>query len=349
MLFRSNKNMKNLTFLLPLTISAAVALSACGGGGGGGGSTSGPVQNTIPTTTLSPISATNSALAASNAYAASALISNSSTSVTGVLTGVSIVGVNISTVAPALDLVNRAYNRSAPKLLTGVAMSETCSGGGTLSLTGTVRSESVASNGDTLTFAALNCIESGATLNGAFTITLSGISGTAFNSSAWSATLDTRFNAFSVAAGSEVVAASGDMKIAINQTSLNSASIGISGKSFQASVSKAGVNVATRTLTDYSATAGIQGNTITASANYTLSGNTSTLGKFEYSVKTAQPFVSTGGATTSSGSMIVNGASSSVTMTVVDANSVRLDYSAKGDGVITQTSTVGWAAFLSGF
>jgi hypothetical protein len=349
MLSRSNKIMKNLPFLLPLTIIAALALSACGGGGGGGGSVSGPVQNPIPTTTLSPISATNSALAASNAYVASTSISGSSASVTGVLTGVSIAGVNVSTVAPALALVNRAYNRSAPKLLTGVTMSQSCSGGGTLSLTGTVRSEDIASNGDTITFAAFNCIEDGATANGGFTITLSGISGTAFNSSTWTATVDTQFNAFSVAGASGVATASGDMKIAINQTSLNNASIGISGKSFQVSASKAGVNLATHTLTDYSATAGMQGNTITASASYTISGTTSTLGKFEYSVKTAQPFVSTGGAAPSSGSMVITGASSSVTMTVVGANSVRLDYSAKGDGVITQTSTVGWAPFLSSF
>jgi hypothetical protein len=47
-----------------------------------------------------------------------------------------------------------------------------------------------------------------------------------------------------------------------------------------------------------------------------------------------------------SGSLIVNGAGSSVTATVV-SNGVRLDYSAKGDGVVTQTSTLSWSDFLS--
>jgi hypothetical protein len=336
--------MKNPTFLLPLAIGAALALSACGGGGG----TSVPAApNTIPTTTLSSISAANSTKVASNAYAAYSSISDSSTSVTAALTGVSIEGLNISTVAPALDLINRAYRRGAPKLLTGITLSESCSGGGTISINGTVRSEEVASNGDTITISTVNCAESGAILNGAFTISLSGISGTAFTAGAWDVTMDVTFNGFSVGAGSEAVAASGDMKIVIKQASSVSNSLAISGKSFRASESKAGVNVATRTLTDYSATAATQGNILTAAANYTMSGTTGTLGQFEYSVKNLQPLVSIGGGTPTSGSFIVNGASSSVTMTVVDASSVRLDYSAKGDGVITQTSTLGWATFIS--
>lgn len=336
--------MKNSSFLLPLTLGAALILSACGGGGATPGSAS-PITN--PTTTRSPISAGNSTKVASNAYAANTSIGNSSSSVTAALTGVSIEGHSISTVAPALDMISRAYNRGAPKLLTGVALTETCSGGGTVSINGKVKSDLVASNGDTLTVTTVNCAEGGVTMNGAFTITLSGISGTAFTTNAWGATIDARFTAFSVTSGSEAVAGSGDMKIVINQTSSTSISLSISGSSFQTSESKAGVNVANRTLTDYSVTATKQGNTITSAANYTMSGSTSALGQFEYSVKSLQPLVSIGGSMPTAGSFIVNGASSSVTMTVVDAGNVRLDYSAKGDGVITQTSTISWASFIA--
>jgi hypothetical protein len=336
--------MNNRTFLLPLTIGAALALSACGGGGGASGSAP---PNIDLTPTPSPISASNSPKAASNAYAANASLSDSSSSVTAALTGVSIEGVNISTVSPALDMINRAYNRGAPKLLTGVSFSESCSGGGTVSINGTVQNEQVASNGDTITFTTANCVEGGATLNGAFTISLSGISGTAFSVNAWGATIDVQFNAFSVASGSTAVAGSGDMKIVINQASSNSNSVAVSGKSFQTSVNSAGVNVASRTLTNYSAAGTTQGNTFTSAANFTMVGNTSALGQFAYTVKNLQPFVIIGGGTPTAGSFLVTGASSSVKMTVVDANSVRLEYSAKGDGVITETSTLGWASFLS--
>jgi hypothetical protein len=64
-------------------------------------------------------------------------------------------------------------------------------------------------------------------------------------------------------------------------------------------------------------------------------------------VKSLQPFVSTGTAMPGSGSLIVNGAASSVTVTALSASSVRLDYSAKGDGVITKSTTLSWAEFIA--
>lgn len=339
--------MNNRLFLLASTISAALALSACGGGGGGSATPAPPAP--APTSQFSPISAANSTKVASNAQAANAAISSSSSQVTGALTGVSIEGRSISAVAPALDLISHAYNRAAPTLLTGIGLSESCPGGGTISINGTVKSQTVASNGDTLTITATNCAENGLVMNGGFAITLSGISGIAFGATAWAATIDTRFDAFRVATGSEIVGLSGDMKIAINQASSTANSVSISGKSLQASESTAGVTVANRTLTDYSVTVTSQGATVTSAANYALSGNTSALGQFAYSVRNIQPFVSVGAGVPTAGSFIVNGASSSVTMTVLAGGNVRLDYSAKGDGVITQTSTVGWASFIASF
>lgn len=341
--------MKTRLFLLASTISAALALSACGGGGGGSATPVSPAPTPAPVSQFSPISAANSTKVASNAQAANAAISSSSSQVTAALTGVSIEGANISAVAPALDLVSRAYNQRTPTLLAGIGLSQGCAGGGTIAINGTVKSQTVASNGDSLTITATNCVESGLVMNGAFSITLSAISGDAFGTTPWAATLDTRFDAFRVATGSQTVTASGDMKIAVNQTSLTANSIAISGKSFQVTESSAGVTVATRTLTDYSVNASGQGSTITVAANFNLSGNTGSLGQFAYSVRNLQPLVSVGTGAPTAGSLIVNGASSSVTMTVVAGGNVRLDYSAKGDGVITQTSTVSWATFIASF
>jgi hypothetical protein len=284
---------------------------------------------------------------ASNAYAANNTISTSSSTVTGALMGVTIDGPGLSAVAPALGLINRAYNSGAPKLLAGVSITESCSGGGTIAINGTMKNENLPSNGDSLTFTTTNCVESGMLLNGAFTLTFSGITGLAFNTAPWGATLDARFDAFRVTMGSDTVAATGDMKIALAQTSATASSVSITGKSFQATETKAGVTVSNFTLADFSLTGNGQGSTFTGAANYSLSGTSPVLGDFAYSVKNLQPFVSVGGGTPTAGSLIVNGAASSVTMTVVPGGSVRLDYSAKGDGVITQTSTVTWASFVS--
>lgn len=335
--------MNNRTFLLASTISAALVLSACGGGGGG---SSTPAPTPSPVSQFSPISAANSTKVASNAHAANGAIGTSSSTVTDLLSGVTIEGHSISAVAPALGLISHAYNRSAPNLLTGISATESCTGGGTVAINGTVKSENAASNGDSVTFTATNCVESGMLMNGGFTLTFSGITGTAFGAAPWGATIDARFDAFRVVTGSQTVAASGDMKIAIAQTSTTASSLSITGKSFLASET-IGTNVSNLTLTDFSVTATVQGATVTAAANYNLSGNTPALGQFTYSVRNITPFVSVSGGVPTAGSFIVNGAASSVTMTVVAGGNVKLDYSAKGDGVITQTSTVSWAAFLA--
>jgi hypothetical protein len=328
--------------ILFLTIASALVLSACGGGGGGAGAT-GPAPG--PVSTLSTITAANAGNVASNAYVASTVISDSSSSLTGALTGVSIGGASISAVSPVLKLVKHAHG--APQLLTGVTVSENCSGGGTVTIDATMRNQQMISNGDTMTLTAHNCVEDGSTMNGAMSLTFSDVSGDMMNTWTFGVTMDTRFNNFSVVSGSEMVSVNGDMKITINQTNSTTSSLAISGKSLQTTEQKAGTTVATRTLTDYSLTGSTLGATTTSSANFTLSGNSSTLGQFSYSVKTIQPFVSMGSGMPISGSLIVNGASSSVTVTVAGFTGVRLDYSAKGDGVITQTATRSWADFLA--
>jgi hypothetical protein len=331
--------MKNHT--LVLAAGSALILSACGGGGGSAGA---PVS-TPPVSTLSSITAANANNAGSNAYVAGSAISDSSSSLTGVLTGVSLGSAGISAVAPVLSLVKHAHG--AQQLLTGVTISESCSGGGTVTIDATLRNQQTISNGDTMALTANNCVEDGTTLNGAMTVTFSEVSGDMMNTLTFGATMDTRFNNFSVISGSETMGVNGDMKIAINQANQSTSSITISGKSLQLTEQRAGASVANRTLADYSMTGSTRGTTITSAANFTLSGNTNGLGQFSYSVKNVQPFVSTGTAMPGSGSLIVNGASSSVTVTVADNNGVRLDYSAKGDGVITQTNTLSWAGFLA--
>lgn len=323
-----------------------MAISGCGGGGGGDSGAAAPQSSSAPAPTLSPISLTSYNKVAGNAWVASEALGSSSSSVTEALAGVSIEGAKISSVSPALRLLDRAYNGSAPALLTGVTVMQSCAGGGTLTVEGTIQSSAGASNGDKLNISTVNCVEDGMKMNGGFDVTLSGISGTAFGTGVWAATIDAKFNAFTVTVGTESLAASGDMKIVLNQTSALNHSMATSGKSFQTSESQSGTVVATRALTDYSVKSTTEAGKTTSTADFAFSGKTATLGEFKYTVKNIQPLISIGDNPVS-GSFIVTGATSSVTVTIT-ATGVRLDYSEKGDGVITQIANYTWASFLSG-
>jgi hypothetical protein len=330
-----------------LAVASTLILSACGGGGGGADAGAGAGPTPVQTSTLTPITATNSTTAAASGYAANDLIGNSSSSVTGALTGVSIGGTGTSAVSPVLKLVQRAVGQDRTQLLTGVTMSQPCSGGGTVAIDANLRNAQALSNGDTMTMTAKACVEDGNLLNGNLTITFSNVSGDLANTWTGAATMDTRFTTFSIASGNETVTVDGDMKIAFTMTNATSSSIAISGKSLQTTEQKAGAAVASLTLSDYSLTGSTNGSTTTGAASFTLSGNANGLGQFSYMVKSVQPFVSVGTAMPSSGSLIVNGNASSVTVTAVNNSSVRLDYSAKGDGTITQSSTLSWSAFVA--
>ena len=329
-----------------LAIASTLILSACGGGGGSG-SIAGPAP--VQTSALTPITAANANKAAASGYSANDLIGSSSTSVTGVLTGVSIGGTGISAVSPVLKLVKRAAGQGGVQLLSGVTMSEACAGGGSVTIDATLHNTQTVSNGDTMTLVAKNCVEDGNTMNGSVTIAFSDVSGDFVNTSTGAATMDTHFTGFSIASASETASINGDMKIAIKVASASISSIAISGKSLQVSEQKAGAAVANVTLADYALTGSTDGTSTTSAANFALSGNVNGLGQFAYTVKNIQPFVSVGSAMPGSGSLIVNGAASSVTVTALNASSVRLDYSAKGDGTITQSTTLSWSEFAASF
>jgi hypothetical protein len=263
------------------------------------------------------------------------------------LTGVSVGGANLSVVAPAVDLIRKAYPRAAKGLLTGVTLTEPCTQGGTMTIDANLRNQQTLSNGDTITITANNCIEDGDTINGTLAATVSNVTGDVLNSYNWTATLDTSFRNFNVTSGADKASVEGDMRIAMAQTNSLNSSVTVSGKSLRLTEQRNGANVATLTLADYSMNGTTQGSTSRSAASFTISGTSNGLGQFSYAVKNIEPFVSAGASMPSSGALIVNGASSSVTLTVLPVNGVRLDFSAKGDGVVTQTSNLSWTELLA--
>jgi hypothetical protein len=327
-----------------MSTASLLLLSACGGGGGGASTP----NVGAPVSTLSQISASNSAQVASNAYAANGSIGSSSAGVSSLLTGVSVDGAAPGVVTPALALFKRAYANGAPPLLTGVSAAQGCAGGGSISVSGTFGGTNGPINGDKASVTASHCVEAGVTINGTLTMAFSNVSGDVFGSGAGAATMDLTFTGFSVADGTISDTVTGDMRLMMSQTAAGNVNLAISGTSLQSVELKAGVKVSDFRLSDYTAAVAGSGTTFSVSANYGLTGTLGSLGQVSFTVKTLQPFVSNNSSLPSAGSLIVYGAASSVTATVVPANKVRLDYSAKGDGVITQTNTVDWATFVAG-
>ena len=339
----TNLNTARLTVFLG--VAALLTLTACGGGG----STSAPPVS-APVSTLSPITAANSTQVASNAYAANGSIGDSSTGVSSLITGVSIDGGSPGVVTPALALLKRSYASGVPVLLTGVSTTsstQACSGGGSITVSGTIAGTGGPSNGDKITVVASNCVEDGAAISGTMAMTFSNVSGNVFGSGAGAATIDLTFTDFSVAEGTTSATVTGDMKLAMSQTATGSINLGISGISLQSIERKAGVKVSDFRLSNYTATVAGSGTTFSVSTNYALAGTFGSLGQLNVTVSTLQPFVVGASGIPSAGSMIINGAASSVMATVVPGNKVRLDYSAKGDGVITQTNTIDWTTFVA--
>jgi hypothetical protein len=331
--------MKKSPFLLPC-MTAALLLSACGGGGGDTADAPAPQTN-------SAITADNATKAAVNAYTAASFVGTSPETVNSMLTGVSINTGGASVLKSTLALVKRAYANRPLNLMMGISSTNNCSGGGTVSISGSVLNEATASNGDVLTITSNNCIESGDTTNGSINVTFSGISGTPFSTGAWTATMTIRFTGLENISAGETTGVSGDMKIVANQASSTNVSFAVSGTSLQLSRTVSGARLNQLTMSAYVAIENMSGNTFSDSANFTLSGTSDALGAFTYAVRSVQPFVSIGSAMPASGSSIVSGAASSVTITAVDASKVRLDYSAMGDGAITQSTTLDWTSFLA--
>jgi hypothetical protein len=311
---------------------------------------SAPPSTPAPTSTLTAITAQNFSGAASNAYNAATSLRGAGLTINSFLSGVSATpaGGDGGVVSPMFDLLERAFGPGRPPLLTGITYSEPCLRGGTVDYDLKVTNENTLSNGDVISVAARNCVEDNGTINGEYTVAASGVTGTPLDTGTGTATLDVVFKNFGVVpTGNPARLVSGDMRLALNYVDSVHKITSLTGKSLQETVRKDGAAVATYTMSDYALSVDRNGPTGATASTYafTVVGTTAKLGDFKYTVKTAQPFVADLGRGPQSGTMIVAGTPSTVTIGFADAGTVRLDYSAKGDGVVTQTTTKDWFDF----
>lgn len=327
-------------------IASSMLLTACGGGGN-----SGSTASTLPNAQIAPsITISNSKDVGAQAYSGADALNSQVSAGSGLVTGVSINTVNNGLIDTALRQLHLALDKPIPNLAVGVSTSntETCSGGGTVSIIKNIVNKSTLSAGDTVSITSNNCVEDGARVNGTLKIVVNSFSGTFSDNSAWNASFGMTFTDFSIEAGGIADTAHGDLTLTYNQTALGVASFSANGKSLRVGSVK-GSSTTERTITNYTYSGSVNGsNVYTYRVNFTLSGNLGKLGNVSYTVKTITDFKKQVNSFPSTGALVVTAADkSSVTLTVLNSTTVQLAVDKNGDGQIDETTTTTWTELNS--
>ena len=318
------------------TAAAAIAsaLTACGGGGGGSSAEAPQAQRVV-------ITQANAPSVAAEAIDAGGAGSDASGSVTGVQ--VSTTSPRVSVLASLASAVKLGLTSVAPNALVGATTThtETCSNGGSVTVTQSYTTQGTATPGDRVDLAFNSCVEGTETLTGTLSVTLvSTSSGGKLN------VVDATASAFTIATTGLGERLNGGMRITLDETSSATTAITLSGSSLSFDRLVNGAARATRTLSNYNyqlATTLATGTT-SQSFSFTASGSFPRFGTVSFAAQTTQPIVTLAGAAhPSSGAGKVTGANgTSVTVTVISTG-VRLDVDTNGDGTIDATLTRTWA------
>ena len=335
--------------LLGSAIASSMLLAACGGGGDSGNS--GSTASTFSNTQIAPsITVSNAKDVGAQAYSGADELSSQVSTGSGLLTGVSTTTDNSSLIDTTLRQLHLAFDKPVPNLAVGVSASntESCSGGGTVSISYNIANTSNLSAGDTISMTSNNCVENGAKVNGTLKFVVNSFNGTFSENSAWNASFGIIYSNFSIEAGGMADTANGDLTLTYNQTSLNVNSFSASGKSLQVRNVK-GSSITNRTITNYTYSGSLNSSgTYTYRTNFTLSGNLGKLGNASYTVKTITDFTQQADSFPSSGALLVIAPdNSSVTLTVLNPTTVQLAVDKNGDGTIDETTTTTWSELNS--
>ena len=233
-----------------ISFLTVLLLSACGGGGGGDDSTDSTTTTT--TTTGVSITSTNAELIASKLVRTIASVQGT-TSGTDFLSGVSIdiVAADASYADIITTLLRQQsilVSQSYTQMVTGIVVSETqtCSGGGTVTLSGDVSNVNIISVGDSLTFTFNNCVELGTVWNGTLDFTITELTGNVDLTPPYTLSVDAFMTSLSISDGSTVIIGDGDMSLQISEDLSGNETVMLSGNSYSESV-----NGQSEVLTNY--------------------------------------------------------------------------------------------------
>lgn len=328
-----------------VSLACALFLAACGGGGDSGSNSS----------TSSTVNSSNAVGVSVQAFNASEGLNSEAETGSDMAAGVEVTTAKNGAVKIALDQLYIGLKAvSSNNVATGAELSDTvaCTDGGTETISFTVADPNAASiaNGDMMKITANNCVESGQTVNGTVAFAFNNIVGTIDTATAWKASLAISFVDFSVKQDPDTTTLNGGMTLTVDQLDVTLPKVTGVGSSLSTKFVHNGALVYDRTLAafDFAVTRDLTTSAYTFSDNFILSGRFANLTNVAYAVKTTKPFKGMAGSNPTEGAFTVTATdNTSVTLTVIDTNNVKLDLDKNGDGTIDETINTTWVDLRS--
>ena len=325
----------------------ASSVAACGGGSGSSSNASSDNSASAPkdaSTAHSVIDQGNYVQTAAHAYLAPQSLTGL-TRINDILaSGVSVETRDPGLVELATDVLRQLVDNRGP-MVTAVAQLNSCPKGGWVKVSSAGDSLTTLKPGDVIALETNDCGVSSLKINGGLTMTVKEGSAVSLQAGTSRGVVQFQFSGLSMASGTETSLIDGDLTVKTDQTGAGGSTLVLSGASLRKTLKKGSTVVTDRTIAGFESTIITTPGDQTSSVNYTLTASSSSVKDLQVVVKTVTPFVSQAANNPVSGSMLVTGAASSVAVTAVDAGNVRLDFSSKGDGAITETKTISWSEF----
>jgi len=314
-------------------MSVAVLVSACGGGSDSG---SNVVPDSRPAIALS---ASNYDTAGKEVMGG---VSNASniTDFSGFLTGAEVsTGVTfVQFLQTKYPLALKAMKQTAYLSGVTVSESESCSGGGSVTYSGNVKSEDNPSQGDSITITANNCRDAGVTVNGSLSFIISNVSGS-LDSYPFSIGLEASTSDFRASSGTATYQSSGSMTLNLTSTSYSSQDLTITIPSMVSSA-VAGTKTETYQYANYRMDMSMRGST--TSMSLTGGMNVPSLAGNLVTIQTVQPFVSTTSYPTSGNAIATTALGGKMRITATSGARALIELDANSDGVYETSKSVPW-------
>ena len=221
----------------------------------------------------------------------------------------------------------------------------TCHSGGTVEADASLKHAGRISPGDRISLSLSECqmAANAHPLSGTAVFTFHQIDGTVSADQPWHAAVDVQFHELSITRAPNAVVGNGTISVDIRQASQGHRLVSVRSARLSEEVRSGpggGIRFApvAHTYRDYKAL----GTHADASSSWDLSYELTTRkGYFytsEFAVSTLQPMVFDGGSYPVSGEVKITGKDSSMTVTALEGDMVRLDFNENGDGRIDQTT-----------
>jgi hypothetical protein len=290
------------------------------------------------------MSASDATTVAENAFIASEFLFNTS----GIATHY-IPGISGGTPAPdaaglALALMEFAWGdlRLSSSPTQGIV--QACPSGG--SLTSVASKSSTGNLLDTVDIVASNCVMNGFTMNGHLTARVVSQSGSPFAGQAWDATDFFRFSHFSAANTTASAEFDGDLTLAMSFTPSGTRAYTVSGAAMHLTAKRNGQAPVDASMQQYKTVTNFAPGEIRSTIAFTQQRIGGLGQAITVAVETPQSFVRNAGQYPSAGILSVSGGGSSASVNAIDGTNLRFDFSAAGDGVVTESKNMTWSQLL---